>query len=56
MLFKFLTGNSVGNLQAGLILSQFGGLLMIFMAFMVGDEMDKGGARYILSVLGSYVW
>lgn len=45
MLFKFLIGNSIGNLQTGLILSQFGGLLMIFMAFMAGDKMDERGVR-----------
>ena len=35
MLFKFLTGKEMGALQTGLILSQVGGLFMIFMAFMV---------------------
>ena len=35
MLFKYLIGNSINNLHAGLILSQFGGLLMIFMALGV---------------------
>ena len=52
MLFKFLTGNSISNLQSGLILSQFGGLLMIFMAFMAGDKMDEGGARYVFVSVG----
>ena len=35
MLFKFLTGKEIGPLQTGLILSQVGGLFMVFMAFMV---------------------
>ena len=35
MLFKFLTGKEIGPLQTGLILSQVGGLFMIFMALMV---------------------
>ena len=35
MLFKFLTGKELGPLQTGLILSQVGGLFMIFMALMV---------------------
>ena len=35
MFFKFLIGKEIGPLQTGLILSQVGGLLMIFMAFMV---------------------
>ena len=35
MLFKFLTGKEIGPLQTGLILSQVGGLIMIFMALMV---------------------
>ena len=35
LLFKFLTGKEIGPLQTGLILSQVGGLFMIFMALMV---------------------
>ena len=35
MLFKFLAGKEIGPLQTGLILSQVGGLFMIFMALMV---------------------
>jgi len=30
MLFKFLTGTEIGHLQTGLILSQIGGLLLLF--------------------------
>jgi len=30
MLFKFLTGKEIGHLQTGLILSQIGGLLIVF--------------------------
>jgi len=32
MLFKFLTGKELGHVQTGLILSQVGGLLVIFMS------------------------
>ena len=53
MLFKFLTGKEIEHLQTGLILSQFGGLLMIFMAFIAGDKMDENGARYIFAGIGS---
>ena len=53
MLFKFLTGKEIGHFQTGLILSQFGGLLMIFMAFIAGDKMDENGARYIFAGIGS---
>ena len=35
MLFKFQIGKEIGPLQTGLILSQVGGLFMIFMALMV---------------------
>ena len=35
MLFKFLTGREIGPLQTGLILSQVGALIMIFMTLMV---------------------
>ena len=35
MFFKFLIGKEIEPLQTGLILSQVGGLFMIFMAFMV---------------------
>jgi|TARA_B100000586_G_C19969975_1_gene367394 hypothetical protein len=51
MLFKFLTGKEIDNLQAGLILSQFGGLLMIFMAFYDGDEMDRADF-YVFAGIG----
>ena len=53
MLFKFLVGSPINNLQSGLILSQFGGLLMIFMAFIAGDKMDENGARYMFAGIGS---
>ena len=41
MLFKFLTGKEIGPLQTGLILSQVGGLVMIFIvlnAVGLGDH------------------
>jgi hypothetical protein len=53
VLFKFLVGSPINNLQSGLILSQFGGLLMIFMAFIAGDKMDENGARYMFAGIGS---
>jgi hypothetical protein len=34
-LFKFLIGKEIGHLQTGLILSQVGGLILIFMGLMV---------------------
>ena len=49
MLFKLLTGKEIGHLQTGLILSQVGGLILIFTGLMVllpsriftfGDEAD----------------
>ena len=55
MLFKYLTGTAIGNFQSGLILSQFGGLLMIFMAFIAGGKMDEGAEGIFSSLLGSYV-
>ena len=51
MLFKFLIGNSIGNLHAGLILSQFGGLLMIFMALGVVGS-DEVAAMYVFAIIG----
>jgi hypothetical protein len=59
MLFKFLTGKEIGHLQTGLILSQIGGLLLIFMGLFVilpskiitvGDEF--GGFAWILVGVG----
>ena len=35
MLVKFLTGEEIGHLQTGLILSQVGGLILIVMGLMV---------------------
>ena len=51
MLFKYLIGNSINNLHAGLILSQFGGLLMIFMALGVIGS-DEGAAVYVFAIIG----
>ena len=59
MLFKFLTGKEIGHLQTGLILSQVGGLLLIFAGLFVllpskiitvGD--DVGGWVWILVAVG----
>ena len=59
MLFKFLTGKEIGHLQTGLILSQVGGLLLIFAGLFVllpskiitvGD--DVGGFVWLLVGVG----
>ena len=59
MLFKFLTGKEIGHLQTGLILSQVGGLLLVFIGLVVllpmseitvGD--DVGGFVWILVGVG----
>ena len=59
MLFKFLTGKEIGHLQTGLILSQVGGLLLVFAGLFVllpskiitvGD--DVGGWVWILVGVG----
>ena len=34
-MFKFMIGKEIGHLQTGLILSQVGGLILIFMGLMV---------------------
>ena len=59
MLFKFLTGKEIGHLETGLILSQVGGLLLVFIGLFVllpskiitvGD--DVGGWVWILVGVG----
>ena len=58
MLFKFLTGKELGHLQTGLILSQVGGVILIFMGLMVllpsrmFDFEDIGGFIWIILGLG----
>ncbi len=59
MLFKFLTGKKIGHLQTGLILSQIGGLILIFMGLMVllpsrmFDGVDEiGGVGWIIVGVG----
>lgn len=42
MLFKFLTGQELGHLQTGLILSQLGGFLLIFTALLFMSSADSG--------------
>jgi hypothetical protein len=41
MLFKFLTGKEIGHLQTGLILSQMGGLLMLFTGLMIITAIQR---------------
>ena len=57
-MFKFLIGKEIGHLQTGLILSQVGGLILIFMGLMVifPSRMftfeDVGGFIWIIFGLG----
>ena len=58
MLFKLLPGKEIGHLQTGLILSQVGGLILIFMGLMVLLPSriftfdDIGGFIWIILGLG----
>ena len=58
MLFKFLTGKEIGHLQTGLILSQVGGIILIFMGLIVLLPSriftfdDIGGFIWIILGLG----
>ena len=57
MLFKFLNGKEIGHLQTGLILSQIGGLLLVFTSLFLllpasEVEVDGGAPILILLVVG----
>ena len=52
MLFKFLTGKEIGHLQTGLILSQVGGLILIFMGLMV----LLPSRIFTFDDIGGFVW
>ena len=52
MLFKFLTGKEIGHLQTGLILSQVGGIIMIFMGLMALWP----SRLMIFDDIGGFVW
>ena len=57
MLFKFLTGTEIGHLQTGLILSQIGGLLLVFTSLFLllpssEVKVDGGAPVFILLVVG----
>ena len=52
MLFKFLTGKEIGHLQTGLILSQVGGLILIFMGLMV----LLPSRMFTFDDIGGFVW
>ena len=58
MLFRLLTGKEKGHLQTGLILSQVGGIILIFMGLMVLLPSriftfdDIGGFIWIILGLG----
>ena len=41
MLFKFLTGKELGHLQTGLILSQLGGVILVFTALVFMFPSDS---------------
>ena len=54
MLFKFLTGTEIGHLQTGLILSQIGGLLLVFTGFFLllpSSSITVNGGAPILILL-----
>ena len=52
MLFKVLTGTEIGHLQTGLILSQIGGLLLVFTGFFLllpsSSVTVNGGAPIVI--------
>ena len=52
MLFKFLTGKEIGHLQTGLILSQVGGLILIFMGLMV----LLPSRLFTFDDIGGFIW
>ena len=52
MLFQFLTGKEIGHLQTGLILSQVGGLILIFMGLMV----LLPSRIFTFDDIGGFVW
>ena len=52
MLFKLLTGKEIGHLQTGLILSQVGGLILIFTGLMV----LLPSRIFTFDDIGSFVW
>ena len=52
MLFKFLTGKEIGYLQTGLILSQVGGLILIFMGLMA----LLPSRMFTFDDIGGFVW
>jgi len=52
LLFKLLTGKDIGHLQTGLILSQVGGIIMIFMGLMVLWP----SRLLIFDDIGGFVW
>jgi len=54
MLFKFLIGTEIGHLQTGLILSQIGGLLLVFTGFFLllpSSSITVNGGAPILILL-----
>ena len=55
-MFKFLTGKEIGHLQTGLILSQIGGLLIVFTGLLLllpSSSITVNGGPPILILIGA---
>ena len=55
-MFKFLTGKEIGNLQTGLILSQIGGLLIVFTGLLLllpSSSITVNGGAPILVLIAA---
>ncbi|MCL0047541.1 hypothetical protein M1N48_00605 [Dehalococcoidia bacterium] len=55
-MFKFLTGKEIGHLQTGLILSQIGGLLIVFTGLLLllpSSSITVNGGPPILVLIGA---
>jgi len=59
MLFKFLTGKELGQLQTGLILSQLGGFLLVFIALFLMFPSDsitvQGGPPIVILLIAGLI-
>ena len=58
-MFKFLTGKEIGNLQTGLILSQIGGLLIVFTGLILllpsSSITVNGGAPIVVLIAAGLI-
>ena len=55
-MFKVLTGKEIGHLQTGLILSQIGGLLIVFTGLMLllpSSSITVNGGPPVLILIGA---